>query len=307
MDRPREALALLRAAKEEDDDEAEEEHEEQEEDNDDDDNHGGGPSLRAADGIRQRRLERYDQGGRRLPRHQQVQQQRSPCCSRALLLGARWRVWATAGLALACALVLLYWGVSCGRELALLGALYLRGTSAYHVLDVGPEVDMNQGRRVASVARDGAEPASASKGGIRLAPAELVPRILHRMWKTDDPATMPLAWNATYLSCIRAHPPGQGGWELRLWSDQAIRDFIAAEYGWFLPEFDSYPRAIQRVDAARYFVLYHFGGVYVDLDVGCARSLEPLRHAVSAPGKGAMFPLTSPCGVSNDVIFSAPR
>ncbi|KAJ3896091.1 hypothetical protein GG344DRAFT_72572 [Lentinula edodes] len=37
-----------------------------------------------------------------------------------------------------------------------------------------------------------------------------------------------------------------------------------------------YKYAIQRADAIRYFVLHHYGGVYLDLDVGCLRPLDPL-------------------------------
>jgi mannosyltransferase OCH1-like enzyme len=37
-------------------------------------------------------------------------------------------------------------------------------------------------------------------------------------------------------------------------------------YPWFLETFDGYPYPIQRADAIRYFVLHHFGGIYIDLD-----------------------------------------
>jgi len=37
-------------------------------------------------------------------------------------------------------------------------------------------------------------------------------------------------------------------------------------YLWFLETFDAYPYPIQRADAIRYFVLHHYGGIYIDLD-----------------------------------------
>lgn len=37
-------------------------------------------------------------------------------------------------------------------------------------------------------------------------------------------------------------------------------------YPWFLETFDGYEFPIQRADAIRYFVLAHFGGIYIDLD-----------------------------------------
>ena len=52
----------------------------------------------------------------------------------------------------------------------------------------------------------------------------------------------------------------------QLWTDKKAREFIADEYPWFLETFDGYPYPIQRADAIRYFVLHHFGGIYIDLD-----------------------------------------
>jgi mannosyltransferase OCH1-like enzyme len=38
------------------------------------------------------------------------------------------------------------------------------------------------------------------------------------------------------------------------------------EYPWFLDTYDGYPYPVQRTDAIRYFLIRHFGGVYIDLD-----------------------------------------
>lgn len=57
-------------------------------------------------------------------------------------------------------------------------------------------------------------------------------------------------------------------WE-QLWTNEMSRDFIAAEYPWFLETFDGYQFPIQRADSIRYFVLAHYGGTYIDLDDVC--------------------------------------
>lgn len=54
-----------------------------------------------------------------------------------------------------------------------------------------------------------------------------------------------------------------------MWTDEKSRELIVAEYPWFLETFDGYAHPIQRADAIRYFVLAHFGGIYVDLDDVC--------------------------------------
>lgn len=37
-------------------------------------------------------------------------------------------------------------------------------------------------------------------------------------------------------------------------------------YPWFLEDWDGYEFPIQRADAIRYFILAHYGGIYIDLD-----------------------------------------
>lgn len=86
-----------------------------------------------------------------------------------------------------------------------------------------------------------------------------------------------------------------------LWTDRKSREFIATHYAWFLPTFDNYAHPIQRADTIRYFVLSHYGGIYIDLDDGCNRRLDPLLdHPFFAR-------MTTPTGISNDVLGSAPN
>lgn len=83
-----------------------------------------------------------------------------------------------------------------------------------------------------------------------------------------------------------------------LWTDAKSRELIAEHYPWFLPTFDGYKYKIQRADAIRYFVLHRFGGVYMDLDIGCIRPVDSLlKYQV-------ILPKTIPVGVSNDLMFS---
>ena len=88
-------------------------------------------------------------------------------------------------------------------------------------------------------------------------------------------------------------------YDYMLWTDQSARNLIATDYPWFLPVFDAYPHNIQRADAIRYFVLHKYGGIYMDLDIGCNRRLDSLLRFE------AIVPKTIPVGVSNDLMFAA--
>ena len=57
-----------------------------------------------------------------------------------------------------------------------------------------------------------------------------------------------------------------------LWKDIDIHEFMKSYYPAFYQMFLSYKYKIQQIDAFRYFILYHYGGIYIDLDIGCKAS-----------------------------------
>jgi len=65
-------------------------------------------------------------------------------------------------------------------------------------------------------------------------------------------------------------------WEYILWTDEMNRNFIGEHFPSFLAIYDSYPHSIQRVDAVRYFVLYKYGGFFIDMDFECLSNIDPI-------------------------------
>lgn len=125
--------------------------------------------------------------------------------------------------------------------------------------------------------------------------AEKIPRIIHQTYKV---AEIPEGdWATAHGLCLNLHRT-ENGWEHMFWTDESARNFLEENYSDFLETYDGYPYAIQRVDAMRYFILYHYGGIYIDLDIGCARVMDSL---LKFP---AFFPITAPLGISNDLIGS---
>lgn len=96
-----------------------------------------------------------------------------------------------------------------------------------------------------------------------------IPKVLHQTWKDSQ---VPPAFS-DYVASWKANHPD---WEYRLWTDVDNRRFIAEHYSWFLDWYDAYPRPIQRADAARYFILHKYGGLYVDLDFLSRKPITPL-------------------------------
>ncbi|KAK2601633.1 hypothetical protein QQS21_004783 [Conoideocrella luteorostrata] len=108
-------------------------------------------------------------------------------------------------------------------------------------------------------------------------PTQYIPRIIHQIfhnWHDVDNATMPDIWDEARHSCTSLHPD----WEYILWTTGPSREFIHKEYPWYLETYDGLSFPVQRVDALRYFLMRHYGGIYVDLDNGCRTNLEPLLY-----------------------------
>ncbi|TCD68214.1 hypothetical protein EIP91_011386 [Steccherinum ochraceum] len=120
---------------------------------------------------------------------------------------------------------------------------------------------------------------------------ERIPRIIHQTWKSE---TLPPKWVNVSQGCRDMNPD----YEYMLWTDASAREFIADQYSWFLDTYDGYTYPIQRADVIRYFVLHHYGGIYIDLDIGCVRPLDSL---LAYP---VILPRTIPVGVSNDLMFA---
>ena len=127
-----------------------------------------------------------------------------------------------------------------------------------------------------------------------------IPPIIHFIWFKDlyethqDRTEIPSVGSKAPANCRKSNP----NFTINIWNATGARNFLEQSYAWFLPTYDSYKLPIQRVDAFKYFVLWHFGGIYMDLDISCRRSLAPLLEFP------AWFPRASPLGVNNDLMAS---
>lgn len=97
----------------------------------------------------------------------------------------------------------------------------------------------------------------------------MIPKIIHQTWKTDK---VPSEWMAFAQSWRRHHPD----WQYKLWSNADGAEFVEQFYPHFSRTYFAYSRDIQRADAIRYLVIYHYGGLYVDLDFECLQPLDGL-------------------------------
>ncbi|KAH6957478.1 nucleotide-diphospho-sugar transferase [Fusarium avenaceum] len=127
-----------------------------------------------------------------------------------------------------------------------------------------------------------------------------IPRILHQTTKDEN---IPIIWVDSQKSCLKAYP----NFEYKLWTDDKARAFLEAEYPWFLTTWDNYPFPIQRADAIRYFVLYHYGGLYLDMDTVCHEAFPVDQVESDNITHNCLFEGTLPTGVTNDIMISSAK
>ena len=202
----------------------------------------------------------------------------------------------------AVALFIAYWMIFFGRELVqtILLLSYSVSDSSYNALSH----DSLKNSELSYVTKQASQEIHLEQNMqvIHTKNVTQVPLIIHRMWKDH---TIPKPWRDAYNICEEAYK--QKNWTTILWTDASIRSLLVQHFEHFLQTYNSYPYDIQRVDSARYFILYHYGGVYLDLDVGCRnnKDIAELIRAMEYMNVDSMFPITEPFGMSNDVMFAS--
>lgn len=132
-------------------------------------------------------------------------------------------------------------------------------------------------------------------------PSVHIPRIVHVTYKSRE--ELPEEWKYSLKQWQAMNPH----WEVRFWSDQDIADFVHEQYPEMEAMHQSYKYMIQRVDSVRYMILHHFGGVYSDMDIYPATSLDKLLEQWEEGNKNVLLAETFNMGTTNAFMAAAPQ
>ncbi len=91
------------------------------------------------------------------------------------------------------------------------------------------------------------------------------PKIIHQTWKDKNVPTESLE---NVKSCQDSN------YEYRFYTDDDLLDVVVRHFPQYLEQYKNFKKNIERVDFARYAILYSYGGVYLDLDVECLKKLD---------------------------------
>jgi len=88
----------------------------------------------------------------------------------------------------------------------------------------------------------------------------MVPKIVHQIVGSSI--------NESIQSCLDSWKCIQDqGFEIWIWNDATLELFLQGEYQYALPAFLNARNYAEAADIARYLLVYHFGGIYVDWDI----------------------------------------
>lgn len=106
----------------------------------------------------------------------------------------------------------------------------------------------------------------------------VIPKRFHRLWLGGPEPEWTRPFKQTWLD----HHPG---WEMVEWDDGSVAELFPLHNQQVFDSAEavcpSSPGQLKG-DIVRYEILYRFGGVYIDTDFECLRSIEPLLEGIGA-------------------------
>ncbi len=99
----------------------------------------------------------------------------------------------------------------------------------------------------------------------------LIPHIIHQTWDTH---AIPREFAPWIQSWSKHHPQ----WEYWLWTPDDVQLLLSTYYPEYLKLYQTYKSMQQKANIMRYFIMYHFGGVYADLDLESLKPMDPWTY-----------------------------
>jgi len=118
-----------------------------------------------------------------------------------------------------------------------------------------------------------------------------IPRVFHQIWVGSAP--FPEEYLRYQQTWLEHHP----GWRLELWTEESLPDDLVRKEA-----YERLRQPAERSDIVRLELLERHGGIYLDADFECRRSLEPLLADVEF-----FVAELKPSRVNNAIIGSVPH
>ena len=96
-----------------------------------------------------------------------------------------------------------------------------------------------------------------------------IPKIIHQVWFQGEDQIPPylLEYHNTW---IKLNPD----YKVLVWDQKKIENLVNEQEDWIKETYFFYKKMIQKIDFAKYVILYKYGGIYMDMDIKCLQSLN---------------------------------
>ena len=95
-----------------------------------------------------------------------------------------------------------------------------------------------------------------------------IPKIIHQMWK-DNYETIPYDLKRWRSGCQQVNH----NYQFNMYYDEELKQFVVNNYPEYLELFNSL-KGVFMADMARILYVYHYGGIYMDLDFYCVKNFD---------------------------------
>ena len=97
-----------------------------------------------------------------------------------------------------------------------------------------------------------------------------IPKVIHQIW-FQGYNNIPPHLLEYHNSWITINP----NYKVIVWDEHKIEELVnTTDDKWIKELYFSYTKMIQKIDFAKYLILYTFGGIYMDMDIKCLKSID---------------------------------
>ncbi|EHQ24692.1 glycosyltransferase family 32 protein [Mucilaginibacter paludis] len=100
----------------------------------------------------------------------------------------------------------------------------------------------------------------------------MINKIIHQIWISEDNQPLPRYCEELSRTWRENHPD----YKYILWDKESTQHLIEKKYPNMAELISRYRYSIQKVDVLKYLILHEIGGVYVDMDYECIKSISDL-------------------------------
>jgi len=106
----------------------------------------------------------------------------------------------------------------------------------------------------------------------------MIPKTIHQIFWDFSGESKPLDKFPIFQDCnfVVEQRSKSYGFEHKVWSYKDCEDLLKENYPEYIELWDDFPEPVMKCDFVRYIILYHHGGIYLDMDVYPMRDFSEL-------------------------------